>query len=400
MKYCVTLFQPYLRQFVLNFGKTLRQGEFINVASTPTRTLYKIIPTYEKEVKRVKTKGWRYVLRQTLGIPNVRFRYETTGDLLFTYGTLLITNKPYCPYLETGLSFFSYDLGISQNPIARFIVIFLTTRRNCHKLLFLSEAAKKSFFSTLHFSPRVRDILLKKSVVVYPVPLVETTTHPVKTSSGELKLLFVGLYYMKGGVELVHAFQKLRQTYSHVTLTMVTPFRPIKQEDLEMLRHVSGLNLLDATLNAEEMRTLYRDHHIFCLPTYRDGFGLVLIEALAYGMPLIITDQYATPEMLLENQNGFMFRNHPLQDYHPKTYEIFGKYYNPKTFYTDLFRFQREGRFTPVEDFLVYSIEQFLNHPSLLEEYSRTSLNLYSEKFHPEKIGQQLESIFLEALRR
>src|SRR3990172_6275933 len=120
---------------------------------------------------------------------------------------------------------------------------------------------------------------------------------------------------------------------------------------------IPGLALLDAKLTEQEMIDIYHAHDILLLPTYRDGFGLVLIEALAYGMPLIITDQYATKEMLINGVNGFIYPNHPLKDYNIETYELFGKYYNPKDFYTDLFRSQKEGKMLPIENFLVSSIE-------------------------------------------
>ena len=236
--------------------------------------------------------------------------------------------------------------------------------------------------------------------VIYPLPLIETTTHPPKTPSGTLKILFVGMLYMKGGVELVKAFERLQKQHPNIELTIITPLHTVRQEDIDWVNSIPHIRLQDAVLETEEMRALYRDHHAFCLPTYRDGFGLVLIEAIAHGMPLIITDQYATSEMVDEEKNGFIFHHHPLLDYVPETYQILGKYYNPKFFYTDLFRFQREGRFKSVEDFLYQSIEQFLMHPELLENFSQHSLALYQKKFHPDVIGKQLESVFLKALSR
>lgn len=398
MKYRVVLFQSYLRQFVLNLGKVLKEGEFISKSTPPTRTLYKILPNFDKEIERMKTTSWHCRLRRLLGIPNVRIRYEKEGDILFTYGTLLITNKPYCTYLETGLSFYNYDIGIGRHPLARLVVSLLAMHPNCHSIIFLSEAAKKSFFASLWYPKFVRERLEKKMTVIYPLPLIETVAHSPKTISGTLKILFVGMLYMKGGIELIKAFEDLKKQYPNIELTIVTPLHTVKQEDINWINSIPHIHLQDAVLGVEEMRSLYRNHHVFSLPTYRDGFGLVLIEAIAHGMPLIITDQYATNEMVDQGKNGFIFRYHPLLDYIPETYQILGKYYNPKFFYTDLFRFQKEGKFKPVEKFLYQSIEQFLTHPELLEAFSKHSLTLYQKKFHPDVIGKQLESVFLQAL--
>lgn len=205
---------------------------------------------------------------------------------------------------------------------------------------------------------------------------------------------------MKGGVELVKAFQRLRENYQNVELTLVTPVHTLKESHVTHLKSISGLTLLDAKMDAEGMRRLYREHDVFCLPTYRDGFGLVLIEALAYGMPLITTEQYATPEMVQENKNGFVYHGHPLMDYEPDTYRLLGRYYNPKKFYTNLFKFQAEGKLKPVEDFITTSIKVFLDSPAIIEQFSKQSISLYQKKFRPDIIGDQIERVFLNAIKK
>jgi len=115
-------------------------------------------------------------------------------------------------------------------------------------------------------------------------------------------------------------------------------------------------------------------------------------------MPLVITDQYATKEMVMEKFNGFIYPNHPLKDYNPQTYQMLGRYYNPKNFYKDLFMLQRSNQLKPIEDFLVSSVEQFLKNENLLEEYSKNSISLYNEKFKESKLSNEIEAIFSEAV--
>jgi len=400
MKYKVILFQPYLRRFFLNFGRSLQHGEFHNVSKPPKSKIgYQSLPNFEKEISRRKVHLIAR-LRRFLGIPNIRIRFDTTGDLYFTYGCLIITNKPYCVYIETGLALYNYDLGIAKNPIARILVSFLATRKNCKKLIFFSEASQKSFYSTAWYPKWIRENIRKKSIVIYP-PAIEKKTSEPKKFTGSLKLLFPGTFYIKGGTEVVQAFERLRETHSNIALTIITALHMLRSEDMEHIRSVPGINILDAKLSEQEMIDIYNSHDILLLPTYREGFGLVLIEALAYGMPIIITDQYATIEMFSpKKKNGFVYPNHPLKDYNPETYQMLGKYYNPSDFYSDLFCLQRSRKMKPIEDFLVASVENFLQNPNLLEEYSRNSLALYHKKFDAKMISDQIESVFLEAIRR
>jgi glycosyltransferase involved in cell wall biosynthesis len=398
VKYQVILFQPYLRSFVLNFGKYLKHFEFKNIAP-PARTPlgYQRLPDFEKEIRRSKN-NWKTYLRRLIGVPNVRIRMDREGDLFFTYGSLVISPKPYCTYLETGLALYNYDAGIAKNPLARFLVGFLASRSNCKRLIFLSEAGRKSFFSTVRYPASIRRQLEAKSIVIYPIPIGKRVVAP-KKYTGSLKLLFPGTFYIKGGLEVAHAYEKVRQCFPNVSLTVVTALHAIKQSDLRYLRKLPGLTLVDAKLNGKEMDSLYRRHDVFLLPTYREGFGLVVIEAVMYGLPVIITDQYSVPEMAEEGKNGFICPN-PLKDYDPKTYRLLGRYHNPKDFYAQLFRYQKEGKLKPVEDFLVASITRFLEKPALLEKFSKSSLELYRNKFDAHKMGNKLDKVFLDAIQK
>ncbi len=395
-KYTVILFQPYLRRFVLNIGQRLKQFEFRNVAPDKKIMGYHTLSSYEKEFSRNKV-TWQTRIRRFLGIPNVRIRFDQAGDLYFTYACLLITRKPYCTYIETGVALYNYDIGIAKNPIARWLVILLATRRNCRWLIFLSEAGRKSFFATVTYPAWARRRLEAKSRVIYPIPIEKQSILPRKFK-GTLHLLFPGTFYIKGGLQVAQAYERLRQKYTNVTLTIITALHIVKPEDIAYMRSLSGLTLQDAKLSEAEMIKVYRSHDIFLLPTYRDGFGLVLIEALAYGLPVIITDQYATAEMVRDGYNGFIYPNHPFKDYDPKTYKMFGRYYNPRDLYRDIFQFHSEEKLKPVEDFLVAAVEKFLKNPQLLETFSRHSLELYREKFDAEMLSNKFESAFLEAV--
>ena len=396
-KFEVILFQPYLRKFVLNFGSQLQDFSFYNTASPPmTGGSYHKLPTFEKEILRVKS-GWQSRLRRIIGIPNIRPYFKKRGDLLFTYGCLLLTWKPYCTYIETGVALYNYDLKIARNPLARFIVSFLATRSACKKLIFVSEAAKKSFFSSVHYSTKTRKLLEQKSIVIYPIPIEQQGTKEAKQFSGQIKLLFPGTFYMKGGVEVVKAYEKLRATHPNINLTVITAIHMLREQDIKHMKSLPGLTLLDAKLNEQQMAKTYRNHDLLLLPTYREGFGLVLVEALSYAMPLIITDQYATTEMLQEGVNGFSYPN-PLRDYDTESFQMFGRYHDPKVFYEKLFSMQNSGGLKSIENFLVSSIEKFLNNPMLLEQQSRASLILYSEKFDAKKLSEKIEKVFLESV--
>jgi glycosyltransferase involved in cell wall biosynthesis len=46
------------------------------------------------------------------------------------------------------------------------------------------------------------------------------------------------------------------------------------------------------------------------MPTLHESFGVVFLEALSFGMGIIGTNVYATPEMIIDNYNGKLL-HHP-----------------------------------------------------------------------------------------
>lgn len=400
-KYQIILFQKYLRSHILNFGKKLEKCEFkLLTKEESTKNLYKRMPDFEREIKRKKTNKILWV-RRILGIPNMRVKLMKEGDLMFTYGCLLFTNKPYCVYIENGLGLYRYDLGISRNPIARMFVSFLVKRKNCKKLIFMSKTAQKSFFSSVKYSKKTTEIIKKKSTQCYPMMTIQDPREPKKVTDGKkLKLLFAGTFYIKGGIEVINAFEKLKRKYPDLELTIITQELTLKKSHIDKIRSINGVTLHNAAFKPEQMNEFFQTHDVFLIPTYRDSFGAILIEVLPFGMPIITTDQYATTEMVTDEHNGFVYPGHPLKDYDTQTFRMLNKYINPSDFYADLFELQETGKMKPIEDFIYNSVEKFIQNPELVEKFSKNSIELYKKKFHYELISDRIESIFLEAIEK
>ena len=94
----------------------------------------------------------------------------------------------------------------------------------------------------------------------------------------------------KGLVELVEAWQTLRAERPELHLLVVGPFEPqdpLPPEVEKLLRtdprvHLTGLNW--------DTPPLYAAMDVVVLPTYREGFGIVAIEAAAMELPVVATE--------------------------------------------------------------------------------------------------------------
>jgi glycosyltransferase involved in cell wall biosynthesis len=94
----------------------------------------------------------------------------------------------------------------------------------------------------------------------------------------------------KGLVELVEAWQTLRAERPELHLLVVGPFEPqdpLPPEVEKLLRtdprvHLTGMNW--------DTPPLYTAMDVVVLPTYREGFGIVAIEAAAMELPVVATE--------------------------------------------------------------------------------------------------------------
>lgn len=61
-------------------------------------------------------------------------------------------------------------------------------------------------------------------------------------------------------------------------------------------------------LSRNDLVRALKDSTIFCLPSSSEAFGLVIIEAMAAGVPVIGTDMCAIPEVIDNEKNGLLTR--------------------------------------------------------------------------------------------
>ena len=118
------------------------------------------------------------------------------------------------------------------------------------------------------------------------------------------RLLFVGVEFdRKGGPTLLRAFARVREAVPNAELHLVGPHaRPADGDAPGVTWH----GYLDARRpdQAERFDTLLRDCNLFVLPSRYEPFGLAPIEAMANGLPAVVTDAWALAENVRDGTDG------------------------------------------------------------------------------------------------
>lgn len=111
----------------------------------------------------------------------------------------------------------------------------------------------------------------------------------------DVVILFVGVLCKNKGVHhLIEAFGKIAPRSAHAKVLLVGPALPQNMEYLSALRrNIMQLELDERVTIVDEMVDNTDEYmqasDIFCLPTQREGFPGVVIEAMASGLPVVVS---------------------------------------------------------------------------------------------------------------
>lgn len=94
----------------------------------------------------------------------------------------------------------------------------------------------------------------------------------------------------KGHNELFSAFRELNKTDKNTRLLMVGSYDNVETIDKELFDWAQSCPEVIFTGYSKEVPKMYSAMDVFCSLSYREGFGLVVIEAAAMGLPGIVTD--------------------------------------------------------------------------------------------------------------
>lgn len=130
------------------------------------------------------------------------------------------------------------------------------------------------------------------------------------SSEGPLKLLFVGNVIPRKRLNVLLAvLGELRDAAWQLDvvgrLDMDTGHVREIRAQIEKLGLGSKIQL-HGTLDAEHLATRYRDAHMLVVPSAYEGFGIVYLEAMSFGLPVIAGAAGATDEIVRHESTGFL----------------------------------------------------------------------------------------------
>ena len=349
------------------------------------------------KVNRVKTSyhGWvtehKILLHGILMnlFPLPRMTYTKTDediDLIHsTRGILQIKpGKPWIVDCESGGIFTSFNYPILKNFMVKKIIKNALSSKKCKKILPQSEAAKNDLLKAIDCRG------FEDKIEVLYLAMRPCKKKKINRKDNKIVLSFVGRgFYGKGTHDLLKAYEILIKKYKNLELKIKGDDFPEKYKNLEKL---PGLKLIKGFFPRDKLfDEMYLSSDIFVLPTHQDNYGVVFLEAMSAGLPIIGTENMTVPELINDGKNGFLIKS----PYSWENYIPYGKIEKLKKDW--------EKIHPKIVKQLVEKISILIKNKRLREQMGKESKKMIEDedgKFSITKRNKQLKKIYEESLSK
>lgn len=158
------------------------------------------------------------------------------------------------------------------------------------RVVFLSPSYREALNGRL--KGEFRQLVADKSVVVpngLPASWLDGYGGVVRRASDELRLLYVGEFSKNKNVRNVLAAASILSRKRKIRLTLVggggDDEKRIRR-DINRRRY-SFAQCLGRITDRQRLRGIYLDNDVFVMPSWRETFGIVYLEALSQGLPVV-----------------------------------------------------------------------------------------------------------------
>jgi len=273
----------------------------------------------------------------------------------------------------------------------------LLLSNNCRKILPMSEAAR--VYTELGFRKAGFPELSSKLRVFRGA--VEKSRHKRHnyTHKGPIRLLFVGRKPF--GKALVPVIQAVKYHYDHgghVRLTIVSEltgsqnyiYRQFTPNAEEWRQKLSSLPFVEhiKSLPNDKTRRLMATHDLLLFPSLGESLGWVAVEAAMEGLPVFTTNIFALPELVVDNETGFIVKMDLMEDL-----RWVGLRYNNKELHNMLNSAEEKIRTS-----LISTLSDVENNREKLAQLGTAAKDRIEKLYSPEIAASHLKEIYEECI--
>ena len=178
--------------------------------------------------------------------------------------------------------------------VDNFIFISNTTKHEVEKLLNKKVKGITAFPG--------KDHILKKKIKNYAY-----------TRNNVLKILFIGNLYPNKGLDiLIKALALIDKNKWFLTVIGNIKVDKIYTNQIKKLIENKKLNeniTFKGFIPNDELYMFFKKNHVLIVPSYYESLGIVYIEALSFGIPVIASDVGGVKEIITIGKEGYLIKS-------------------------------------------------------------------------------------------
>lgn len=146
-------------------------------------------------------------------------------------------------------------------------------------------------------------------VVPNGIPVIDQSTIKIREKSVFTILFLSNLMESKGILDFIESMKLLKEKIQNFKALIIGDSGDLSIEYIQGLVEKHELNsiveVLGPKYNLEKFSYLLSSD-VFVFPTHNEAFGLVILEAMQLGIPIIATNEGSIPEVIENEVNGFI----------------------------------------------------------------------------------------------
>lgn len=198
--------------------------------------------------------------------------------------------------------------------------IFDNTKKKSHSFIknFLTKIISNKYDKTIAISDAVRNYYLKNKLISDPKKIIKiyygvNFKIPKKIEKKKKKYFSIGtisrLVYQKSLDDLINAYAIFRKKVKFKSRLTIVGSGPLKFKLMKLSKELKIEKYIDWVDFKENSLSFIKSLDVFVLYSKYEGLGLVLLEAMSVGTPIIASKSGAIPEVIKNNYNGILIKS-------------------------------------------------------------------------------------------
>ena len=257
--------------------------------------------------------------------------YKDALSLIFDCDYLLLNSRLYTRFVLS-----DFKKGAIMYPRTKIIVVHHHSNYMTHKGILKSIhkkfernvlcSANELIIPNQYVIDQVQHDLNNTNIKYLPSSF-EKKDYSISALNSKM-LLFVGnIERRKGIIYGLKAFNIIHSVDKDTTFHLAGNYNKNDTYYKELLKYIKRHDLKDCVVfegrvDNSRLNWLYSNANLFLFPSLLEGYGLVMIEAMSRGVPVVAFDNSAMPYTVQDNINGLLIRNRDANEMAQRTIEL------------------------------------------------------------------------------